>query len=266
MRVAERKGNLETTARIQQRTTAIMRYAVQESLIASNPANDLTGAIAPPPKNHYPALPLEKMPELLERLEGYSGRLLTRLAVQLNLLIFIRSSELRFARWAEIDLDGAMWTIPAGREPIPGVRYSERGAKVKTPHLVPLSKQAVTVLKQLKLLSGNSELLFPGDHDPRKPMSENTINKALRVMGYVCGHSFRTMACSALIESRRWSKDAVERQMSHQERNNVRAAYIHKAEHLDERTQMMQWWSDYLDACRQKFVAPYRYDRQVQVA
>ncbi|ECF3000916.1 integrase, partial [Salmonella enterica subsp. enterica serovar Stanleyville] len=252
-------------------TTAIMRYAVQESLIASNPANDLTGAIAPPPKNHYPALPLEKMPELLERLEGYSGRLLTRLAVQLNLLIFIRSSELRFARWTEIDLDGAMWTIPAEREPIPDVRYSERGAKMKTPHLVPLSKQAVTVLKQLKLLSGNSELLFPGDHDPRKPMSENTINKALRVMGYdtkvdVCGHGFRTMACSALIESGRWSKDAVERQMSHQERNNVRAAYIHKAEHLDERTQMMQWWSDYLDACRQKFVAPYRYDRQVQVA
>ncbi|HHK9525978.1 TPA: tyrosine-type recombinase/integrase [Enterobacter hormaechei] len=153
----------------------------------------------------------------------------------------------------------------------PGVRYSERGAKMKTPHLVPLSKQAVTVLKQLKLLSGNSELLFPSDHDPRKPMSENTINKALRVMGYdtnvdVCGHGFRTMACSALIESGRWSKDAVERQMSHQERNNVRAAYIHKAEHLDERTQMMQWWSDYLDDCRQKFVAPYRYDRQVQVA
>jgi len=262
LRVAERKGNLETAARIQQRTTAIMRYAVQESLIASNPASDLTGAIA---------LPLEKMPELLERLESYSGRLLTRLAVQLNLLIFIRSSELRFARWTEIDLDGAMWTIPAEREPIPGVRYSERCAKMKTPHLVPLSKQAVTVLKQLKLLSGNSELLFPGDHDPKKPMSENTINKALRVMGYdtkvdVCGHGFRTMACSALIESGRWSKDAVERQMSHQERNNVRAAYIHKAEHLDERTQMMQWWSDWLDACRQKFVAPYRYDRQVQVA
>ncbi|EPD1001712.1 TPA: tyrosine-type recombinase/integrase [Escherichia coli] len=271
LRVAEKKGNLETAARIQQRTTAIMRYAVQESLIASNPANDLTGAIAPPPKNHYPALPLEKMPELLEHMESYSGRLLTRLAVQLNLLIFIRSSELRFARWTEIDLDGAMWTIPAQREPIPGVRYSERGAKMKTPHLVPLSKQAVTVLKQLKLLSGSSELLFPGDHDPRKPMSENTINKALRVMGYdtkvdICGHGFRTMACSALIESGRWSKDAVERQMSHQERNNVRAAYIHKAEHLDERTQMMQWWSDYLDACRQKFVAPYRYDRQVQVA
>lgn len=267
LRVAEKKGNLETAARIQQRTTAIMRYAVQESLIASNPANDLTGAIEPPQKNHYPALPLERLQELLEHIEGYPGRLLTRLAVLLNLLIFIRSSELRFARWTEIDLDGAMWTIPAQREPIPDVRYSERGAKMKTPHLVPLSKQAVTVLKQLKLLSGNGELLFPGDHDPRKPMSENTINKALRTMGYdtkvdVCGHGFRTMACSALIESGRWSKDAVERQMSHQERNSVRAAYIHKAEHLDERTQMMQWWSDYLDACRQKFVPPYRYEQQ----
>lgn len=271
LRVAERKGTLETAARIQQRTTAIMRYAVQEGLIDSNPANDLTGAIAPPPKNHYPALPLEKIPEILERIEIYSGRLLTRLAVQLNLLIFIRSSELRFARWAEIDLDAAMWTIPAEREPIPDVRYSERGAKMKMQHLVPLSAQAVTILKQLKLLSGSSELLFPGDHDPRKPMSENTINKALRTMGYntqvdVCGHGFRTMACSALIESGRWSKDAVERQMSHQERNHVRAAYIHKAEHLDERTQMMQWWSDYLNACRQKFIPPYRYDWQIQAA
>lgn len=108
LRVAERKGNLETAARIQQRTTAIMRYAVQESLIASNPANDLTGAIEPPQKNHYPALPLERLQELLEHIEGYPGRLLTRLAVLLNLLIFIRSSELRFARWTEIDLDGAM--------------------------------------------------------------------------------------------------------------------------------------------------------------
>ncbi|MBJ7222527.1 MULTISPECIES: tyrosine-type recombinase/integrase [unclassified Brenneria] len=271
LRVAEKKGCLETAARIQQRTTVIMRYAVQEGLIASNPANDLCGAITPPPKNHYPALPLEKLPELLERIEGYSGRLLTRLAVQLNLLIFIRSSELRFARWTEIDLDNAMWTLPAQREAIAGVRHSERGAKMKTPHLVPLSKQAVTILKQLKLLSGNGELLFPGDHDARKPMSENTINKALRTMGYdtqvdICGHGFRTIACSALIESGRWSKDAVERQMSHQERNHVRAAYIHKAEHLDERTQMMQWWSDYLDACQHQFIPAYRFEKSIKVA
>ncbi|EGG4958970.1 tyrosine-type recombinase/integrase [Salmonella enterica] len=271
LRMAEKKGCLETAARIQQRTTVIMRYAVQEGLITSNPANDLCGAITPPPKNHYPALPLEKLPELLERIDSYSGRLLTKLAVQLNLLIFIRSSELRFARWSEIDLDNAMWTLPANREPITGVRYSERGAKMKTPHLVPLSKQAVTVLKQLKLLSGNGDLLFPGDHDARKPMSENTINKALRTMGYdtqvdICGHGFRTIACSALIESGCWSKDAVERQMSHQERNHVRAAYIHKAEHLNERTQMMQWWSDYLDTCRHQFIPAYRFEKSIKIA
>jgi integrase len=271
LRIIEKKGHLETAMRLQQRTTSIMRYAVQQGLISSNPANDLTGAIAPPQKTHHPALSLEKLPELLARFDNYCGRQLTRLAVELNLMIFIRSSELRFARWTEIDLDGAMWTIPAEREQIPGVRYSERGAKMKTPHLVPLSIQAISLLQQLKKWSGDEVFLFPGDHDPCKPMSENTINKALRVMGYdtkteVCGHGFRTMACSALIESGRWSKDAVERQMSHQERNSVRAAYIHKAEHLDERTQMMQWWADYLDVCRLGFVAAYRYEQAAETA
>ncbi|WMY75969.1 integrase arm-type DNA-binding domain-containing protein [Buttiauxella selenatireducens] len=269
LQALEKQGYLETAMRIQQRITSIMRYAVQQGLIASNPANDLAGAIAPPQAIHHPALSLEKMPELLARFDTYRGRLLTRLAVQLNLMIFIRSSELRFARWAEIDIDSAMWTIPAQREPIPGVRYSERGAKMKTQHLVPLSTQAIALLEQLRRLSGDELFLFPGDHNPAKPMSENTINKALQVMGYdtkteICGHGFRTMACSALIESGRWSKDAVERQMSHQERNNVRAAYIHKAEHLDERTQMMQWWADYLDASRQAFIPPYRYLQKIE--
>ena len=115
-------------------------------------------------------------------------------------------------------------------------------------------------------MSGNRELIFVGDHDPRKPMSENTVNKALRVMGYdtkveVCGHGFRTMACSSLIESGLWSKDAVERQMSHQERNSVRAAYIHKAEHLGERRLMLQWWADYLDANRGKGVSPFDFGK-----
>lgn len=266
LQALEKKGYQETAMRMQQRITAIMRYAVQQGLINSNPAIDLSGAIAPPQKSHHPALALEKLPELLTCFDAYRGRLLTRLAVQLNLTIFIRSSELRFARWSEIDLEGAMWTIPPQREPIPGVRYSERGAKMKTAHLVPLSKQAVGLLKQLRRLSGDDMFLFPGDHDPSKPMSENTINKALRVMGYdtrteICGHGFRAMACSALIESGRWSRDAVERQMSHQERNNVRAAYIHRAEHLDERTKMMQWWSDYLEASREGYTAPWVFAR-----
>ena len=126
------------------------------------------------------------------------------------------------------------------------------------------SKQALAILKQIKQFCGEHELIFIGDHDPRKPMSENTVNSALRVMGYdtkveVCGHGFRTMACSSLIESGLWSEDAVERQMSHMERNTVRAAYIHKAEHLDERKLMLQWWADFLDANREKTVSPFDY-------
>ena len=155
-----------------------------------------------------------------------------------------------------------MWTIPAEREAIEGVKHSHRGSKMRTTHLVPLSRQAIEILKQIYQFSGNHELIFIGDHNPRKPMSENTVNNALRVMGYdtkteVCGHGFRTMACSSLIESGLWSKDAVERQMSHQERNSVRAAYIHKAEHIEERRLMVQWWADYLDANQEKTISPF---------
>lgn len=137
---------------------------------------------------------------------------------------------------------------------------------MRTPHLVPLSCQALAVLTEIKEISGDHKLVFIGDHDFRKPMSENTVNKALRSMGYdttveVCGHGFRAMACSALIESGLWSKDAVERQMSHQERNSVRAAYIHKAEHLDERKLMLQWWADYLDLLRIRQVSPFDFKR-----
>ncbi|EGB9523534.1 tyrosine-type recombinase/integrase, partial [Salmonella enterica] len=243
-------GRLEVAARLQQRTTAIMRYAVQNGLIDYNPAQEMSGAIAVAKRTHRPALPFDRFSELLERIESFKGRKLTKLAVKLTLLIFIRSSELRFARWSEIDFENAMWTIPGEREPLPGVKHSHRGSKMKTPHLVPLSRQALELLKTIREISGECDLVFIGDHDFRKPMSENTVNKALRSMGYdttveVCGHGFRAMACSALIESGKWSRDAVERQMSHQERNSVRAAYIHKAEHLDERKLMLQWWADY---------------------
>jgi integrase len=143
--------------------------------------------------------------------------------------------------------------MPTEREDFEGIKHSHCGSKMRTPHLVPLSRQALDILKQFHKLSGNRDFVFIGDHNSRKPMSENTVNKALRVMGYdtkveVCGHGFRTMACSSLIESGLWSRDAVERQMSHMERNSVRAALIHKAEHLDERRLMLQWWADFLDA------------------
>ncbi len=239
-----------------------MRYAVQSGLIDYNPSQEMAGAIAVAKREHRPALDFERIPELLDRIECFKGRKLTKLAVKLTLIVFIRSSELRFARWSEIDFERAMWTIPAEREPLEGVKHSHRGSKMRTPHLVPLSRQALVVLKEIKAISGDHHLIFIGDHNPEKPMSENTVNTALRGMGYdtkteVCGHGFRAMACSALIECGLWSKDTVERQMSHQERNSVRAAYIHKAEHLDERRLMVQWWADYLDTNNQLMVRPF---------
>ena len=166
-----------------------------------------------------------------------------------------------------MDFETAMWTIPGEREALDGVKHSQRGSTMRTPHLVPLSRQALAILEKIKSMYGNRELIFVGDHDPRKPMSENTVNKALRVVGYdtkieVCGHGFRTMACSSLIESGLWSRDAVERQMSHMERNSVRAAYIHKAQHLDERKMMLQWWADFLDVNRVKGVSPFDFAKE----
>ena len=262
LKAVEKRGALDLVGRLRQRLVGIMRTAVQLGYIDSNPANDLQGATATRKVKHRPALPLARLPELLERTEADTGRPLTRLAVQLTLLVFIRSSELRFARWGEIDFDRAMWTIPGERQPIDGVKHSHRGAKMATPHLVPLSRQVLELLRQIQQLTGRFELVFAGDHDHWKPMSESTVNKSLRRMGYdtqadVCGHGFRAMACSSLIESGMWSRDAVERQMSHQERNGVRAAYVHKAEFIEERRLMIQWWADYLDANRKEHITPY---------
>ncbi|CTQ05762.1 integrase [Klebsiella variicola] len=235
IKVVEATGRLEVASRLQQRTNAIMRYAVQSGLIDYNPAQEMAGAVASSNRVYRPALELKRLPELLQRIDSYSGRPLTRLAVELTLLIFIRSSELRFARWPEIDFERAKWTIQAEREAIEGVKHSQRGSKMRTPHLVPLSRQALVILQQVHKKSGDRGFVFVGDHNPHKPMSENTVNKALRVMGYdtkveVCGHGFRTMACSSLIESGLWSRDAVERQMSHIERTLcVRLTFIRQS-------------------------------------
>lgn len=264
------KGVHDVAGRVRQHLTKIMRHAVQQGTIKYNPAYDLDGVVSPVVTRHHPALSLNRLPELLEKINRYKGRQLTRLALELNLHVFLRSSELRLARWDEFNLKAHIWTVPANREAVKGVRFSERGAKMQDEHLVPLSRQAVALLKKIQKISGESVFVFPGAHTLNKPMSENTINKALRVTGYntkteVCGHGFRTMACSALNESGRWSKDAIERQMSHKERNGVRAAYVHKAEHLEARIEMMQWWSDYLEVSRDGYVAPYIYARQHKV-
>ena len=264
----EALGYLEVAMRIQQYITAILRHAVQQKLIRHNPAYDMEGAVQKPQTEHRPALELEEIPQLLNKIAEYKGRRLTILAIQLNLMIFIRSSELRFARWSEIDFKSKLWVIPEQREAIENVKHSTRGAKMKRKHFVPLCKQAMKILKEIRQLTyeeGQDDgLIFTGCYDSFKPMSENPINKALRNMGYdtkqdICGHGFRTLACSALIESGLWSEDAVELQMSHKESNSVRAAYTHKAKHLEQRRLMLQWWADFLDANSNDMVRPFEF-------
>jgi integrase len=266
LKLVEKRGSLELASRLRHYETVILRYAVQHGHIDSNPARDLAGVTAPNKSKRRPALPLDRLPELLQRISSGSGRPLTLLAVRLALLVFLRSSELRFARWSEIDFDRAIWVIPGERQPIEGVKNAHRGAKMSTPHLVPLSRQALAVLEQVRNLTGRFDLIFAGDHYHWKPLSENTVNKALRRLGYdtkvdICGHGFRAMACCALVESSLWTKDAVERQMSHQERNSVRLAYIHLAKHMEQRRLMVQWWADYLDANREQHITPYDFAR-----
>lgn len=258
------KGVSEVALRLRQILIGIMRHALFKGLIDTNPALDLIGLNIGLKRKHRAALPLERLPELITNITNYKGHAVTQIALQLNLQVFIRSSELRFARWDEIDFKNKLWTIPATRPLIEGARYSDRGTKMMIPHIVPLSNQVLKLFRKLHEITGQYDLIF--SYDGKKPLSENAIIQALKRLGYstttdICGHGFRTMACSALIESGKWTKDAVERQMSHQERNNVRAAYIHKAEHLKERRVMMQWWSDYLDTIKEQgFIAPYQYE------
>ena len=166
---------------------------------------------------------------------------MTLKALQLAPLVFVRPGELRCAEWAEFDFDAALWRIPAAR------------MKMKAAHLVPLSTQALTVLAELRELTGGGRFVFPGLVSAGRPMSENTVNAALRRLGYsgdeMTGHGFRSMAATRLNEMG-WHADAIERQLAHAETNKVREAYTHAARYLDERTRMMQAWADYLDGLR----------------
>ncbi len=269
VKAIDEQGKHDTAQRLCQRITSIMRYAVQNDILEFNPANDMAGALTTAKCHHRPALAHEDLPDFLRRLSTYRGHLIFKIAVELTLLTFVRASELRFARWQEIDLENALWKIPATRSPINGVPFSERGMKMKTDHIVPLSHQATRLIKTLHKLSGNSDVMFPGAYHSTKVMDATTVNRVLRNIGYdtqteVCGHGFRTMARGAMGESGLWSDDAIERQLSHIERNSVRAAYIHTSKHLDERRLMMQWWADYLDANREKLITPYDFAKPLR--
>lgn len=233
-------GKHDVNQRLQQRVMAIMRFAVQNDYIDSNPVSDMDGALSTTKARHYPALSSSRFPEFVACLAAYRSRVMTRIAIELFLLTFVRSNELRFAGWDEFDFDKFLWRVPAKREEIKGMCHSYRDMKMKEEHIVPLSRQGMILLNQSKQISGHKQLLFPDDHDATKAKSENTVNSALLAMGYdtkteVCGHGFRTMACGALGDSGLWSDNAIERLLSYSERNNVRAEYIHTSEPLDER-------------------------------
>ncbi len=235
IRVAERRGALDVAGRLSQRCGAIFRYAIQTGRASYNPAADLRGAIKSRKVTHRPALGRAELPEFLAKLEAYDGHTVTRCALRLALLTFVRTNELRGARWHEFDTDAALWRIPAER------------MKMQTAHLVPVAEQTLEVLEELRPLTRGNVLLFPGERNPLRPMSENTMLYALYRMGYhsrATVHGLRATASTILNESG-FAPDIIERQLAHVERNKIRAAY-HRAEYLDDRRRMMQWWADYL--------------------
>ncbi len=237
----ESRDALELASRTLQRCNAIFRYAVQTGRVQHNPAADLKGVLKTRKVKHRAALSRADLPEFLNNLDTYKGNLITQLALKLILLTFVRTRELREAKWKEFDLDRAEWRVPAER------------MKMGVEHIVPLSSQAVNILQQLKPLTGKSELVFPGERSLKKPVSENTMLYAMYRMGYhkrATVHGLRATASTILNESG-FNPDAIERQLAHIPKDEVRAAY-HRAKYLEERRHMMQWWADFLDGLRDK--------------
>jgi len=235
LRLIERRGAHDLAHRVQQLCGQIFTYAIVTGRAERNPVNDLRGALTPVVKKHNAYLRADQLPEFLKKMADYDNPQ-TRLAMKFLLLTFVRTGELRGALWSEFDIKKAEWRIPAER------------MKMRDPHIVPLSKQALAVLEELKPISGHWEYVFPNQHKPRGQMSENTILYALYRMGYhskLTGHGFRGTA-STILNEHGFAPDVIERQLAHAERNGVRKAYNH-AQYLPERRKMMQWWADYLD-------------------
>ena len=242
LRKIEGAGKYETARRARSTTSRIFRYAIATGRAERNPAADLLGALITPKVTHHAAI-IEPtaIGGLLRAVDGYTGSPVVRTALRLLPLVFVRPMELRHARWIDMDFTEGRWTIPASI------------MKMRAPHIVPLSQQALAIIDGLRPLTGDAPYLFPSMRTHQRPLSENTLNAALRRLGYtgdeMTSHGFRSMASTRLNEMGRWNADAIERQLAHGERNSIRAAYNH-AQHLKERTEMMQAWADYLDSLR----------------
>jgi len=238
----ERRGHHETAVRLRAFAGRIFRYGFATLRTDKNPADILRGALTVPQVRHHAAIvEPKKVGELLRAIEDYNGRPETLYALRLAPHVFLRPGELRQAKWSEIDFADKVWRVPPER------------MKMKQPHAVPLSRQVVFILQDLRSLARSSEFLFPALHTTLRPISENTMNVALRRLGFehdeMTSHGFRALASTLLNESGLWHPDAIERALAHGERDRVRAAY-HRGAHWDERVRMAQWWSDYLDQLR----------------
>lgn len=245
----ETRGALDIAKRQLQKCSQIMRYAVAHDLVDRNPVADIQPSDILPgrKKRNYTRIEAKELPQLLADIDGYVGGEHTRLALQLMVLTFVRTGELIGAKWDEFDLDAARWEVPALR------------MKMRTPHIVPLSKQALGVLDRLKAISYGRHHVFPADTGKPTHMSNNTILYALYRMGYrgrMTGHGFRGVA-STILHEQGWPHEHIELQLAHQERDQVSAAYNH-ASYMKQRAGMMQAWADHLDALRGKNVVALR--------
>ena len=235
LRRMESRGATEKAKKVRQRCSEVFRYAIVTGRAEYNPAADLTSAMSGHESKHYPFLTVEELPDFFKALSSYTGSPLVVLAARLLILTGVRTGELRGAFWSEFDLEKAVWEIPAER------------MKMKRPHLVPLSTQALEIVQQLKVMTGQYPLVFPGRNDPRKTMSEASINQVFKRIGYtgkVTGHGFRhTM--STILHEEGFNTAWIETQLAHLDKNAIRGTYNH-AQYMEGRREMMQWYSDYL--------------------
>ncbi|MGP0945475.1 tyrosine-type recombinase/integrase [Serratia sp. CY74737] len=232
----EKRGALEKMRKVRQRCGEVFRYAIITGRAEYNPAPDLASALTPPKKQHFPFLTAQELPYFLNDLAGYTGSIITKTATRIIMLTGVRTQELRFARWQDIDLDKGMWNIP------PEVM------KMKRPHVVPLSTQVVDLFGSLKPITGAYPLVFIGRNDHRKPISKESVNQVIELLGYkgrLTGHGFRhTM--STILHEQGYNSAWIETQLAHVDKNSIRGTYNH-AKYLDGRREMLQWYADYMD-------------------
>jgi len=252
LRIVEERGAYDLSHRLLQMCGQVFRYGVATGRCKRDPSSDLRGALTPHKKLHMAAVKPEEFPELLAKIDAYDGEAQTRLALQLLALTFVRTNELIGAEWHEFDIENAIWIVPEGR------------MKMTTEHIVPLSSQVLKLLEDLQALNGDSRYVFTG-RNPHRYMSNNTMLYALYRMGYksrMTGHGFRSVASTILNEESHFRPDAIERQLAHCERNSVRGAY-NRAEYLEERRELMQWWADHIDHLRGGNVIPASFGKSV---